>query len=232
MEVPEPILLERMLPGQRVDTALETWRESSILTTSFGIQSAVLLHLVTSRNPKIPVVFIDTGFLFPETLEFAENLTKRLDLNLKTYRSDLGAEDFIAQHGKLWEQGAEGLEQYNRIVKVEPLERALTELKPKAWFSGLRRSQSRGRAQRNVIEEARGVWKIYPVIDWSDRDVYQYLKKYDLPYHPLWEKGYTSVGDIHSSAPLGSGTDEESTRFGGMKRECGLHDNTNSDKIS
>lgn len=228
----EPILLERMNAEGRIDTALETWGDNAMLTSSFGIQSAVLLHLVASRRQDIPVVFIDTGFLFPETLEFVENLTKRLDLNLKTYRPELGAENLIAQHGKLWEQGVEGLEKYNRIVKVEPLERALSDLQPQAWFSGLRRSQSRGRAQRNVIEETRGMWKVYPVIDWSDRDVYQYLKKHELPYHPLWENGYTSVGDVHSSAPLGSGTDEESTRFGGMKRECGLHDNANTDTIS
>ena len=220
----DEVLFERMSAGQRVTAALEGCPGQGIMTTSFGIQSAVLLHMVNEARPGIPVVFIDTGFLFEETLRFAEGLTERLGLNLKTYRPMLSAEELVERHGKLWERGKEGLEKYNGIVKVEPMGRALEELRPEVWFAGLRRGQARSRSGRSPVEKTGWGWKVYPLIDWTDRDVYLYLKKHGLPYHPLWDKGYLTVGDWHSSAPLGAGTEEEATRFGGVKRECGLHD--------
>ena len=205
--------------------ALERGGKAALMSTSFGIQSAVLLHMVAAQQPDIPVVFIDTGFLFEETCRFAEDLEERLGLNLKTYRPLLSAEELLDQHGELWTKGEDGLAQYNEIVKVEPMRRALAELEPQVWFSGVRRQQSSSRADRRVMEDQWGVTKVYPLIDWTDRDVYFYLKKHDLPYHPLWERGYVSVGDRHSSAPLTAGSEHEATRFGGTKRECGLHEN-------
>lgn len=194
-----------------------------MLSTSFGIQSALLLHMICTRVPDVPVVFIDTGFLFPETLEFGAQLTERLGLNLKVYRPTVGAEELVARYGELWNQGEEGIGKYNEIVKVEPMNRALAEINPTLWFSGLRRTQSVERSRRRILEDLGNKWKFYPILDWSDRDVFLYLKKHDLPYHPLWHQGYLSVGDKHSSLPVGAGMEEEATRFGGVKRECGIH---------
>lgn len=218
--------LEAVSATERVRWAYETYGDSLVLSTSFGIQSAVMLHLVTTQIPNIPVIFIDTGYLFPSTYTFARDLTERLNLNLKTFVPQQTAAQQEALYGKLWEQGVEGLERYNRINKVEPMNRAVLELGAKAWLSGLRRSQSSSRKERLVVEPQNKMTKIYPILDWSDRDIYIYLTENNLPYHPLWDQGYVSLGDWHSTKKLGEGMTEEETRFGGLKRECGLHEVT------
>lgn len=216
--------LESLSAPERIKWAQIQYGERMVLSTSFGIQSAVMLHLLTEQIPDIPVVFIDTGYLFPETYRFAETLTKRLRLNLKTYLPLQSAAQQEATYGKLWEQGLEGLDRYNKINKIEPMNRAVTELRANAWISGLRRQQSSSRTGRPFSEKQNKIWKIYPILDWTDRDIYNYLQENDLPYHPLWDEGYVSVGDWHSTTKLGQNMNPEETRFGGLKRECGLHE--------
>ena len=218
--------LEIASATERVRWAHETYGDQLVLTTSFGVQSAVMLHLVTMQIPEIPVIFVDTGYLFPSTYTFAASLTERLKLNLKTYTPLQTAAQQEALHGKLWEQGIDGIQRYNRINKVEPMNRAVQGLGAIAWLSGLRRSQSSSRGKRSVVEAQNKVTKIYPIIDWSDRDIYQYLTENSLPYHPLWDQGYVSIGDWHSTKKLGEGMTQEDTRFGGLQRECGLHEMT------
>lgn len=209
---------------ERVAWALAHLPGQQVLTSSFGIQAAVLLHLVTRQRPDIPVVLIDTGYLFPETYQFVDQLTDRLNLNLQVFRSALTPAWQEARHGKRWQQGLAGIEAYNRENKVEPMERALRELNVGSWFAGLRRSQSASRANVPFLKAQGERWKVHPIADWSDRDVYLYLKKHDLPYHPLWEQGYVSVGDVHTTKPIHAVSNAEETRFFGLKRECGLHD--------
>ena len=208
---------------QRVAWALENLPQQFIISSSFGIQAAVMLHLVTEQYPSIPVVLLDTGYLFPETYQFIDELTERLNLNLKVYRAEQSPSWQEARYGKLWEKDVEGITQYNKLNKVEPLNRALEELQAHSWFSGLRREQSSSRADKGVLEVSRGILKVYPIIDWTKKDVHYYLKEHGLPYHPLWEKGYVSVGDVHTSRPLEAGMTEEQTRFHGLTRECGIH---------
>ena len=211
---------------ERVLWAHQMFGNELVLTTSFGVQSAVMLHLVTTQVPDIPVIFVDTGYLFPSTYTFAQELSERLNLNLKIYIPKQTAGQQEALYGKLWEQGLKGLEQYNLINKVEPMNRAVKELGAKAWLSGLRRTQSSSRKDRDFVEQQNQITKAYPILDWNDRDIYKYLKENDLPYHPLWDQGYVSVGDWHSTKKLSEGIMEEKTRFGGLKRECGLHETT------
>lgn len=209
---------------KRAEWAVETFGEKLVLTTSFGAQAAVMLHLVTQIRPDIPVVFIDTGYLFPETYRFADLLEKRLGLNLKVYTPLTTAARQEALYGKLWEQGKEGLTRYGIMNKVEPMNRAIKELGAVAWLAGLRRSQSSTRSELEVLARQNKTFKIHPIIDWNDRDVYQYLTQHGLPYHPLWDQGYVSIGDWHSTSRLEEGMTEEQTRFNGVKRECGLHE--------
>jgi len=216
--------LETASAVDRVRLAYEAYGDKLVLSTSFGVQSAVMLHMVATQIPHIPVIFIDTGYLFPETYRFAQELTERLNLNLKTYIPLQTAAQQEALYGKQWEQGIEGLTRYNLLNKVEPMNRAVTELGATAWLSGLRRKQSTSRETRQVAEQQNKVMKVYPIIDWSDRDIYNYLTENNLPYHPLWDIGYVSVGDWHSTSKLGEGMSAEETRFGGLKRECGLHE--------
>lgn len=215
---------ESLSAEERVAWALEHLPGEHVLTSSFGIQAAVLLHLVTRQRADIPVVFIDTGYLFPETYVFVDQLTERLKLNLRVYRSPRSPAWQESRHGQRWQLGLAGIEAYNRENKVEPMERALRELTVGSWFAGLRRSQSSSRSNVPFLKAQGERWKVHPIADWSDRDVYRYLKQYDLPYHPLFEKGYISVGDVHTTKPIHAVSSAEETRFFGLKRECGLHD--------
>jgi phosphoadenosine phosphosulfate reductase len=215
--------LEQQSAVERVEWAMENLPGNFVLSSSFGIQSAVMLHMLTQVKPDIPVLLTDTGHLFPETYRFIDQLTERLNLNLQVYSAKESAAWQLARYGELWNKGLDELKQYNRMNKVEPLERGLAELGANTWFSGVRRQQSDHRKGLSVISTLRGNYKVHPIINWTNRDVHQYLTKYDLPYHPLWEEGYVSVGDTHSSKPLTLGMTEEETRFGGMARECGLH---------
>lgn len=216
--------LEDMSAEQRVGWALENLPGNFILSSSFGAQSAVMLHMITQQFPDIPVVLTDTGYLFPETYQFIDQLTERLKLNLQVYSAPRSSAWQEARYGKLWEQGLEGIEQYNQMNKVEPMQRALSDLNAKTWFAGLRRSQSDGRSKLPVLQQLKVQFKVYPVIDWSNKKLHEYLKANELPYHPLWEKGYVSIGDWHTTRPLEAGMSEQDTRFFGMKRECGLHE--------
>lgn len=208
---------------QRVAWALENTAGEHALSSSFGAQSAVSLHMVTRQAPDIPVIVVDTGYLFPETYRFIDELGERLRLNLKVYRPQIGVAWMEARFGRLWEQGVEGIERYNRMRKVEPMQRALSELGVRTWIAGLRRSQSGSRAGIDFLQLRDGRWKLHPLADWSDRDIWDYLHAHDLPYHPLWHQGYVSIGDTHTTRPLEPGMREEDTRFFGLKRECGLH---------
>lgn len=223
--------LEAMTAQQRVRWALENLEGAAVLSSSFGIQAAVMLHLVTREAPEIPVVLTDTGYLFPETYQFIDELSDQLKLNLKVYSAALSPAWQEARYGKLWEKGVEGIERYNKLNKVEPMARALNELGATAWFSGLRRDQSSSRAKLPVLAIQRGRFKVLPVIDWSNKDVHYYLQEHGLSYHPLWEQNYVSVGDWHTSRPMELGMSEEETRFFGLKRECGLHENIEGDGI-
>ncbi|MEW8511961.1 MAG: phosphoadenylyl-sulfate reductase [Candidatus Thiodiazotropha sp.] len=216
--------LEGMSAEQRVEWALHYLPGNHIMTSSFGIQGALMLHLVSRILPDIPVVLVDTGYLFPETYSFIDQLSERLQLNLQVYRAPESPAWQESRYGRLWEQGLGGIEHYNRINKVEPLQRALKQLDAGSWFAGLRRQQSQSRSTLPVVRVQDGRFKIHPVIDWHNRDVHRYLQKHNLPYHPLWEQGYASVGDVHTSRPLELGMHEEETRFFGLKRECGIHE--------
>ncbi len=216
--------LEQLSAAQRIEWSLQNLPETQILTSSFGIQAALMLHLVTRVVPDIPVVLVDTGYLFAETYAFIDQLTERLDLNLRVYRPEHSPAWQESRYGRLWEQGLAGLQSYNRINKVEPLTRALNDLEVGTWFAGLRRQQSDSRAKLPVVRIKDGRFKVYPVIDWTLVDVYRYLRRQQLPYHPLWDQGYVSVGDVHTTRPLEPGMREQDTRFFGLKRECGIHD--------
>jgi len=209
--------------SDRMQWAFATLPGEHVLSSSFGAQSAAVLHLVTRQRADIPVVLIDTGYLFPETYRFADELTTKLSLNLKVYRPEIGVAWMEARFGKLWEQGLDGINRYNRLRKVEPMQRALGDLGARTWIAGLRRSQTHERQTIDILELRDGRWKFHPIADWNDRDVWNYLQRHNLPFHPLWEQGYVSIGDVHTTRAWQPGMREEDTRFFGLKRECGLH---------
>lgn len=217
-------LLDSATAQEIIRWAFERFAGGLVMTSSFGAQAAVMLHLATRVVPDIPVIFIDTGYLYKETYLFARDLTDRLKLNLKVYQSPMSAAHMEAVHGKLWEEDSkDALDLYDKLRKVEPMRRALKELNVTAWLAGLRRGQTDHRQSLRVVERQGGVFKIHPILKWSGKEVHEYLKTHNLPYHPLRDLGYASIGDWHSTRPVADGEHERAGRFKGLKQECGLH---------
>ena len=210
---------------QIVEWTAETFGDGLVMSTSFGIQAAVMLHMVTCVVPDIPVIWVDTGYLPPETYRFAEELTERLKLNLKVYQSSMSPARMEALYGRLWaEDNVEALNSYDQLRKVEPMQQALRELKATAWLAGLRRNQTNHRQTLQLVNSQGEQYKVLPILEWNSKDIYEYLTAHDLPYHPFFDLGYVSVGDWHSSRPLtADDQNERDTRFHGLKQECGLH---------
>ena len=140
------------------------------------------------------------------------------------YRPEISSTWQEVRYGKRWEHGVTGIADYNEENKVAPMRVALEELGVGTWFAGLRRQQSDSRAGVAYVESSGDRWKIHAIADWSDRDIHRYLARHELPYHPLWEQGYVSIGDVHSTRSLREVSDAAETRFFGLKRECGLHE--------
>ena len=215
--------LAKLDASDRIRWALEHLPGAHALSSSFGAQSAVGLHMATQLDPSMKVILVDTGYLFPETYRFIDTLVDRLSLDLHVVRPQIGIAWMEARMGRLWEKGLDGIRDYNGLRKVEPMQRALDELGVGTWIAGLRRSQSRSREHIDFLERRDGRWKLHPIADWTDRDVGRYLTRHDLPYHPLWHEGFVSIGDVHTTRRLEDGMEAEDTRFFGLQRECGLH---------
>lgn len=192
------------------------------MSTSFGAESAVLLHLVTQIHPTIPVLFTNTGFHFKETLEHRDTLVKRLKLNLRELKPEIPHEEFLAKNGKLYERDPDACCAVNKIA---PFEKALKDYK--AWITGIRRHQADTRKASLFVENYRDrMVKVNPLLNWTSKMLWDYAKKFDLPYHPLWEKGYLSIGcsPENCTRPVKLGEDPRSGRWAGTgKVECGIH---------
>jgi len=219
--------LAALRAGERVARLREKFGGNLVASTSFGLQSAIMLHLLAQHAPDVPIIFIDTGFLFPETYQYAEQLTHQLNLDIRTYHPTVSAARMQALWGNLWENGPEGAERYAMLTKIEPMNRALKDIGADVWISGLRRSQSSTRAERTFAEKQKKTLKVYPILDWADIQVDLYMRQHDLPPHPLAEQGYVTMGDWHSTLPADKDA-AEASRFNGQKYECGLHLASNS----
>ena len=219
--------LDPLSPLDRLRWAVDCFGERFALTTSFGIQSAVLLHMASelaAEGDPLPVIWVDTGYLPPETYHYAEQLQERLAFRLHVAQAPISPARMEALHGRLWESGSlEELQLYNRLRKVEPLDRAFLDLGVSCWASGVRGKQTDHRSTMDVLDPVRGLWSLRPLLAWSRRDVFYYMQEHDLPQHPLFEQGYSTVGDWHTSAPDDGGVSGRATRFGGLKQECGIH---------
>ncbi len=208
----------------RLRWGLETFGDGFALTTSFGIQSAVLLHMASRLGAPVPIIWVDTGYLPPETYRYAETLMGLLRLDVQPVQAQMSPARMEALHGQLWSTGRlEDLELYHRIRKVEPLDRALLELRVSCWASGVRGRQTEHRKAMEPLERVRGSWALRPLLDWTSKDVFYYMQDHGLPQHPLFEQGYSTVGDWHSSGPDDGSASGRATRFGGLQQECGIH---------
>ena len=173
--------LSNKTASQIVQWAKDKFPDGLVMTTSFGIQSAVMLHLVTQVIPDIPVIWIDTGYLPPETYRFAEELTKKLKLNLQIYQSALSPACMEALYGQLWQENdLEALNRYDYLRKVEPMNRALKELNATAILAELPRDQTDFRFSLQSVNLQGERYKILPILSWSSKDIYYYLQEHNL----------------------------------------------------
>jgi phosphoadenosine phosphosulfate reductase len=193
-----------------------------VMTSSFGAEGIVLLHKLTRLVPDIPVIYLDTGFHFQETEQLKEQVRARFNLNLIEQHAALTVEQQAQLYGdKLY---ARDPERCCRLRKVEPLREALSGYD--AWLAALRRDQSPTRARIGLIEwNARHeMIKLNPLAAWTRADVWNYLLKHDLPYNPLYDEGYLSIGCAPCTRRVTAGAHERSGRWDGVTRlECGIH---------
>ena len=208
-------------PAEIIRWAVETFRPDVALTSSFGATSAALLHMAVQVDPKLNIRVVDTGLLFPETLQFKDELTKRLHLNVTVFRSKLDVEQFKREHANL----PIGHPDFCcGDYKVEATERALAGLR--CWITGITRDEAKTRANTPFVEVlTTGVTKVAPLAAWTAKQIHAYLVKHDLPYHPLWAQGYTSIGCWPCTQKPTDPNDPRSGRWAGQdKTECGIHD--------
>ncbi|HWK89796.1 MAG TPA: phosphoadenylyl-sulfate reductase [Longimicrobium sp.] len=189
------------------------------LVSAFGPTSSVILHLLQDIAPDLPVVFVDTLHHFPETLQHVEAMRRRFGLNLQVYRPAATRADFEARYGpRLWERD---LDLYQQVSKVEPFRRATEGLD--AWLTGRRREQSETRCELPVVETGVRI-KVNPLAGWSRKQVWHHILEHQLPYNPLHDLGYASIGDEPLTTPVHDGEHERAGRWRGTgKLECGIH---------
>ena len=211
-----------------VSWAATEFEQDVVMSSSFGAESAALIHLATRYIPRIKIVFVDTGYLFPETHAFMEQLRQRFDLNIWTYRTRNDPFAYLAGAGETDPTDRKNVEACCAVNKNEPFERAMRELRPKAWLRGIRRGQASTRQGVQFVERSPryNCYAVSPLLNWSTRDMFQYMKQNDLPYHPLYEKGYASIGcnPLSCTRAVQAGEDPRAGRWAGKgKVECGLH---------
>ncbi len=201
--------------------ATETFAPDLLLTCSFQHDGVALAHMLTAVAPRVPIVFLETGFHFPQTLAYRDEIVARYGLNLRERRSTMPREEFARLHG---------LDLYRRapdlccqINKVEPLRAELEGVR--GWINGRRRDQVAARRSIGVVERYEGgLYKVNPLAAWTAADTYRYMQEHSIPEHPLFEKGYASIGCAPCTRPILAGEDERAGRWSGTgKTECGIH---------
>jgi phosphoadenosine phosphosulfate reductase len=214
-------------PAEVIDRVLRRFDPASIvMTTSFGMEGAALVEMLDRADVPVRIAWIDTGFLFPETLELHARMVERYPrFRFERFAPNLSTQEQAMRHGEaLWHRDPD---RCCAIRKVEPLARILAG--SSVWIAALRRSQSADRAR---LEHAAWDWehrvlKVAPLADWSRPQVWEYLKAHNVPYNPLHERGYPSIGCTHCTAPVEGAGPADYTRAGRWsgtgKTECGLH---------
>ena len=217
----ESARLERLGYAERLEYAVERWGERLLFTSSFGTGSGVLLHLWSQVARHLPVVFIDTGFHFDETITYRDELASRLGLTITIVRPEIPRDDFLVEHGAdIQARNPDFCCAENKVAPVAPLLKNAS-----AWLSGLRRDQSSTRAQVPILlPTEEGHIKVHPLATMTRVEAREYLESHGIIDHPLLARRYLSVGCWPCTRPVDDGDDERAGRWAGKaKTECGLH---------
>src|ERR1041384_66405 len=215
-------LLEQRQPEQTLEWAFNEFGASVTLATGFGVEGVALIDMAAKRNLRIDVFFLDTSFLFPETYALRRRLEDRYGIAIRSYQTDLSPEQQDISFGpRLWSTDPDLC---CRLRKLEPLKEALKNRR--AWITAIRRDQTIERSNARVVE-----WdyqwklvKINPLVRWSKKNVWDYISRNNVPYNPLHDKGYPSIGCTHCTVAIDNSEDQRAGRWPGReKQECGIH---------
>lgn len=210
-------------PRSILKWAFSTFGDGAVMGTGFGASGVVLMHLLAEAQPGATVFYLDTDLLFPETYTLRDRLAAHLDLDVVRVHSGVSLDAQAEQHGnRLWSRDPD---RCCFIRKLKPLREYLAD--QQAWITAIRRDQSPGRTETNFVEwsAANDVVKVNPLADWTEEDIWTYIDVNDLPYNPLHDAGYPSIGCMPCTEPVtGKDGDPRAGRWAGTaKTECGLH---------
>jgi phosphoadenosine phosphosulfate reductase len=217
--------LEGRPPQEILAWALAEYQPRLCISTAFGVEGCALIDMAMKLDPAIPVFTVDTGFLFPETHELIARFVDRYGIRLTTHAGEVSKADQEQRHGlALWSRDPDLCCQ---LRKVEPTQRAVRGMD--AWIAGLRRDQGKSRAGIPILdllahEDGSPLVKISPLATWTRNDTWTYVVANDVPYNPLLDQGYKSIGCWPCTRPVAADADERAGRWAGTdKTECGIH---------
>ena len=211
------------LPPQEVlRWAVERFHPRLVMATAFGAEGCCLIHLLAEIEPDVRIINLDTGYQFPETLELRERLRERYGIEVEYIRPELTVAEYEAEHGgPLYEHRPDQCCHDRKILPLRSVARQAD-----AWVSAIRKDQTADRAAAGVVQwDAKfGLVKVNPLLTWSRKDVWAFIAKHDVPYNPLHDRGYPSIGCWPCTRAVADGEDERAGRWAGtVKKECGLH---------
>ena len=215
-------------PPDTVRWAVDTFGDQLIMTSSFGAESMCTIHMAAAAKPDIKIVVVNTGYLFPQTLAFMEQMRHRFNLHIYEYHSRNDPVVWLTVNGEPDPRVRKNVDACCAANKNEVFDRAMHELAPAGWIRGVRADQSETRAKMEVVQwnKRYNTWAISPILHWNGKQIHGYLKQHDLPYHPLYSQGYVSIGCNPETCTLPAGGDDDarSGRWAGTnKKECGIH---------
>ncbi|MBY0513792.1 MAG: phosphoadenylyl-sulfate reductase [Gemmataceae bacterium] len=211
-------------PFEVLAWAVERFHPRLVMATAFGAEGCCILHMLAAIQPAVKVINIDTGYQFPETLELRERIKDRYGIEVEYVRPELTVAEYEAEHGgPLYGHRPD---QCCHDRKVLPLRAAMRRLDPLAWVSAIRKDQTTDRAAAGVVQwDAKfNVVKVNPLLNWTKKDVWGFVVKHDVPYNPLHDRDYPSIGCWPCTRAVRPGEDDRAGRWAGKaKKECGLH---------
>ena len=214
--------LETASPQVVLKWALDEFGSDVALATGFGAEGCILVDMVARIDPSARIFYLDTDLLFPETYELRDRLEARYGIRFERRSAVRSLEQQNLRHGeKLWERDPDLC---CRLRKVEPLKQMLSGLR--AWITAIRRDQSPARARAKVVDQDAkfGLIKINPLAGWTKQQVWKYALENDVPYNPLYDQGYSSIGCMPCTTPVQINEHQRAGRWRGFqKTECGLH---------
>ena len=215
-------LLDESLPAASLSWAFEQFQTGLTIATGFGAEGVALIDMAVKLNPAVDVFFLDTGFLFPETYDLRRRIEDRYHIQIREFKTEITPAQQEQRFGpKLWSTNPDLC---CRLRKLEPLRDALKGRE--AWVTAIRQDQTIERSNARVVEwdyQWRLV-KINPLVHWSKHQVWEYIETNNVPFNPLHERGYPSIGCTHCTQPVREGEGERSGRWAGLaKKECGMH---------